>query len=267
MEQCWRWAFATGRQAAAACRVLAATSDFNKIMSSAAPPPSKGMSLIAAYRSERLSQRPLLRKSLRESHKALHAERLSTQPEPACGIAEPHAHTLAQTALASRPATTGSVFANLVDVDAAERRHAAVEACQPPTVMADDPPATDLERPPGTQMAAITVTAVDPLCQTTQTTPRDSALAKAPSPEGPNSQSAAPQTLAETLSDGVQPSVDDPPLAEIGLGPGMIIRLSQLGVHSRTDLANADAGKLRDALGEISRLVDVESWIKHARSA
>lgn len=56
-----------------------------------------------------------------------------------------------------------------------------------------------------------------------------------------------------------------PSLAEIGFGPGMRIRLGQLGLHSVTDLAEADAARLRAALGDISRLIDVEAWISHAR--
>jgi hypothetical protein len=57
----------------------------------------------------------------------------------------------------------------------------------------------------------------------------------------------------------------DPPLAEIGFGPGMLIRLSHLGVHTVGDLARADPAGLRQALGDISRLVDVETWINNAR--
>ena len=47
----------------------------------------------------------------------------------------------------------------------------------------------------------------------------------------------------------------------------MLIRLSQLGMHTIADLAGADAGTLRAELGEISRLVDVEAWILRARQA
>jgi hypothetical protein len=60
-------------------------------------------------------------------------------------------------------------------------------------------------------------------------------------------------------------ATSDPPLAEIGFGPGMLIRLSQLGLHTTGDLAQAEPEALRAALGEISRLVDVEAWITSAR--
>jgi hypothetical protein len=54
-------------------------------------------------------------------------------------------------------------------------------------------------------------------------------------------------------------------LAEIGIGPGMLMRLGQLGLHGIGDLAAIDPATLRTGLGEISRLLDVESWIEAAR--
>ena len=63
----------------------------------------------------------------------------------------------------------------------------------------------------------------------------------------------------------MEPVRHDPPLAEIGFGPGMLIRLGQLGLRTTGDLADADANDLRTALGDISRLVDVEAWIASAR--
>jgi hypothetical protein len=58
----------------------------------------------------------------------------------------------------------------------------------------------------------------------------------------------------------------DPALAEVGFGPGMTIRLSQVGVQSIYDLAAADPGELREALGEISRIIDIDRWINIAKS-
>ncbi|MEJ1975996.1 MAG: hypothetical protein WDN49_07685 [Acetobacteraceae bacterium] len=57
----------------------------------------------------------------------------------------------------------------------------------------------------------------------------------------------------------------DPPLSEMGFGPGMLIRLGQLGLYSVGDLARSDASELRAALGDISRLINVEAWINQAR--
>ncbi|HYZ21248.1 MAG TPA: hypothetical protein VE690_03730 [Rhodopila sp.] len=59
----------------------------------------------------------------------------------------------------------------------------------------------------------------------------------------------------------------DLPLAAVGFGPGMLLRLGQLGLHTTGDLARADAELLRAELGGISRLVDVEAWIAQARQS
>ena len=74
-----------------------------------------------------------------------------------------------------------------------------------------------------------------------------------------------PDDAAATPPEAGEPARHDPPLAEIGFGPGMLIRLSQLGLRTIGDLAHADANDLRAALGDISRLVDVEAWIASAR--
>lgn len=51
------------------------------------------------------------------------------------------------------------------------------------------------------------------------------------------------------------------------LGPGMLLRLRHLGFASPLDLADAQPEQLREALGQISRLIDVEAWIANARRA
>lgn len=77
-----------------------------------------------------------------------------------------------------------------------------------------------------------------------------------------------PQDIAADSIPSIQPvpAESDPPIAEIGFGPGMVIRLSQIGVRSVSDLARSDIGELRQALGDISRLVDIEGWLQTARS-
>jgi hypothetical protein len=57
------------------------------------------------------------------------------------------------------------------------------------------------------------------------------------------------------------------PKLVVGFGPGMLLRLRQLGYRTPNDLADADPDALRAALGEISRLLDVEAWIESARAA
>jgi hypothetical protein len=174
-----------------------------------APPesPSKGKELIAAYRAARLSQRPVLRTSLHQSHVARRAARIGAaafQEAEAPAPAEPAAPPAP--AAAAESGDLASVFASLVNSSAAPEA-AAEEEEAPPPENPDPPPVVD-----------------DP-----------------------------------------PPAAYDPPLAEIGFGPGMLIRLSQLGVHSTAELAHADPAVLRAALGDISRLVDVEAWIASAR--
>lgn len=85
------------------------------------------------------------------------------------------------------------------------------------------------------------------------------------SPQGGPEPAESPDQTASVFPDPPATPAYDPPLAEIGFGPGMLIRLSQLGMYTTSDLANADPAELRSALGEISRLVDVDAWIRSAR--
>jgi hypothetical protein len=212
------------------------------------PPRSKGMEMIAAYRAERLSQRPLLRAGLRLSHANLRHGRDGTDQsdEPA-----PEKGHDPQPAPASVSATAdigshASVFANLVSLEgavrlgeAARNGAAAEPADEPiadrPDAISADVPLADLKPP-------------DPV-------PAD------PTPNVPPTAHAAPAEPAATEP----PAPFDPPLAEIGFGPGMLIRLSQLGLHTTGELAQANAAQLRAELGDISRLIDVETWIAAAR--
>lgn len=50
-----------------------------------------------------------------------------------------------------------------------------------------------------------------------------------------------------------------------GIGPNREHRLHQMGIHSFADLAHTTEAKLRDALGQSARLVDVGKWIKEAK--
>lgn len=57
------------------------------------------------------------------------------------------------------------------------------------------------------------------------------------------------------------------PLAAIGFGPGMVIRFRQLGIETAADLAASDPAALRTALGDITRLINVDVWIATAQKA
>lgn len=217
-------------------------------------PPSKGMAMIASYRAARLSQRPVLRAGLRQSKIALRhgREGRPTQAEPA-----PQAPPapLSPEAVASGEIGAASVFAGLVSLAVAERESgaAAVEiqvALASPMTVTPPPAAAELQ-------AARQIVSPEPAVLTTE------------DPVAPNvsgATMAAPETSApEKPAEKPHGPPHDPPLAEIGFGPGMLIRLSQLGLHTIGDLAGADAAQLRVSLGDISRLVDVETWVNSAR--
>ena len=198
------------------------------------PPTSKGMMMIAAYRLERLRQRPILRSSLRSSHEARRLEREgAAQPEPPAAVHEPALPPQDIHPAAAQPLQSGSVFAsysNIVAEDVALEAATAIDEVSAP----EDPPAADDLR------AAPVEASVDE----------------------PTAEVDAP--AAETPAKPDSPEFD-PPLAEIGFGPGMLIRMSQIGVRTTRQLATADLGELRAALGDISRLVDVEAWIGSAK--
>jgi hypothetical protein len=92
---------------------------------------------------------------------------------------------------------------------------------------------------------------------------------KAATPE-PVADAAASVPLAAAAQAAPAPEAQPAPripLSAIGFGPGMMIRLSQLGIETASDLAAADASSLRSALGDISRLINVDLWIASAQDA
>lgn len=185
-----------------------------------ARPRSQGMTMIAAYRAQRLSQRPVLRSNLHQSHLALRQSRdglprqFSPQSDISC-IAHP------DTAPKIDPhpeKINGSIFANLINTSEQRQDSLGVPFSQ-------------------TQH-----------CNSTMAIPDEqTGLTSAPEPN-------------ETA-----PTAYDPPLAEIGFGPGMVIRLSQVGVQTLDDLARCNVPHLHEALGDVSHLVDIKNWIDSAR--
>jgi hypothetical protein len=94
-----------------------------------------------------------------------------------------------------------------------------------------------------------------------------------PAPNGENS-------IFSQIIDGAQAEAAKPPaapetaeeksvlpLSAIGFGPGMVIRFRQLGIETAADLAASDPASLRTALGDITRLINVDLWIATARKA
>jgi len=197
------------------------------------PGHNAGQTLVARYRAERLRQRPTLQVDLRAQRAALRQGRIDrlakVEAAPSLTTPEEYRHvTVAD--LPSGPAAPDnepSIFAKFVG-DAP--RHA--EAAPGPVT---DGPAEFLEAP-------VSVTP-DPVAEP----------AVAPHPVN-----------QRTVADA---GAGDTALADIGFGPGMVLRFSQLGIANAADLARADAMNLRDSLGDISRLINVEFWIESARRA
>jgi predicted flap endonuclease-1-like 5' DNA nuclease len=212
---------------------------------------TKGESLVASYRAQRLAQRPALQLELRAAREALRQQRAAriAKPEPpfcmAPTIQPPNVpdHTAATVQEHEPHEADASVFAMYVGK--------AVEAVSPSQPLA--PPAGLNEPPPQ------------------ETGPAE---AKHATPVPPAAEQAAPleaggtNSPAQTCAPMEEPTPPASlPLSDIGFGPGMIIRLSQLGITSIADMAAADPTALRNALGDISRLVNVENWIASARKA
>lgn len=89
----------------------------------------------------------------------------------------------------------------------------------------------------------------------------DDAPAQDPPPVPPAMHDEPERLPPRTVKAAVRGSIDIVPI----LGPGMRIRLAQLG-YSEADLADADPRKLKAELGPISRLLDVDGWIERARA-
>ncbi|MFB9971703.1 hypothetical protein ACFFMP_17640 [Pseudoroseomonas cervicalis] len=51
----------------------------------------------------------------------------------------------------------------------------------------------------------------------------------------------------------------------LGFGPGITLRLQQLGFQSIDELAHADPQQLKEALGDIAQLIDIHAWVESAR--
>jgi predicted flap endonuclease-1-like 5' DNA nuclease len=223
-------------------------------------PPSKGMMMVAAYRAERLSQRPVLRASLLQSHVARRAARIEGLTCAQPGSPAPAEVPPPVAAAEPERINAGSIFRSLVDTAVAEQQ---IEAA----------------RGQGSQIDAAAIEAVPVVAPETTdippagaASPSEAFIAALPStepenvsPQGGPEPAESPDQTASVFPDPPATPAYDPPLAEIGFGPGMLIRLSQLGMYTTSDLANADPAELRSALGEISRLVDVDAWIRSAR--
>jgi predicted flap endonuclease-1-like 5' DNA nuclease len=191
-----------------------------------------GLDALSTYRVERAATRLRLRESLRASRTALRASRAAA-PE------EERRDPVVAMAAAEEP----SIFAELLGRPA------------------EDPPPEGVA-----EMVAVMPAAPDAppeACEVASVAPPDAAAMLPPvlqAPVAPAPGVPAPVVPARSIGSG-----DD--LGAIAeLGPGMRLRLAQLGVHTLDDLARADPAALRLGLGEVSRMLRVERWIEAARS-
>jgi hypothetical protein len=228
--------------------------------------------MVAAFRAARAAQRGELRANLHQSHLARRRsreERLgreTARPDVALTriVAEPPAANEPAPGPDAAELTSGSVFANLVSIAVAER-HSAISPALP-IAEASTAEVTSVESL-AAEPQAVAPEAAE-IQSVTEPVADQTVIEDVPAEAPPNEPNEIKEDAAEAQFPE-QPAAAatnyDPPLAEIGFGPGMLIRLSQLGLHTTGDLAQANAGQLRAALGDISRLVDVETWISNAR--
>ncbi len=189
-------------------------------------------SLVATSRAARLAMREVVRRDLVAARAALRSER-----EAAAAAAQSRPPRW-------RPARSqiGAIL-DAETVSGPEERPAAMPASEAqarisaPSLQPNDP-AEALSPEPSSVFASIIGGLASP---------------------GPVAAEVEPVTLSET---------DAPAMAVASitaLGPGMLARLRLLGYERLSDLADAQPAELRDALGEISRLLNVEGWIAEAR--
>ncbi len=231
-----------------------------------------GQSLVAAFRAARLRQRPTLRAELRDDRAALRETRLQNRRrlKPAAAALP----ALVQTALPALPApreeqaqgaaSGRSVFARFIGTaqEAASPLPAAEPADAVPHASTPDAaPACAAQEGPLPESAA------------PESVAPESVVPESVVPESVVPESARPDSTPSACAADIAPlpvscaTIQAPPLSTIGFGPGMVIRLRQLGIESAADLAEADAATLRDALGDIARLINVDIWIASARQA
>jgi predicted flap endonuclease-1-like 5' DNA nuclease len=193
---------------------------------------NKGQGLVAAFRAARISQRPALKTELRNSRAALRQDRLDRlgkhPPQTPAPAAQSDAPPDEATAKAD-PAPAPATGPSIFATFMDRTEDVAAPAAEPPPPQAP--------------------TAAEPVAH--QADP------------------AAPEPAPATAAPAPAPTQPPPrvPLSAIGFGPGMMIRMSHLGIESIQQLAEADPVWLRGALGDVSRLINVELWIASARNA
>jgi hypothetical protein len=225
---------------------------------------NRGQSLVAEFRAARLNQRPALQTELRSDRLALRQQRLTRlgrtgATDNAPDVAEAKSQdapvapqTRAPAEAKSNPAPIApSWFAQLVDKAQDKAQDKAHD------IQAKDIQAQDIQAQSVPAQPVQTVSVQAPDIQTPLSTEQPPQAGEEP----------ASQQAAAPAPDHLPAPPPAPALSSIGFGPGMVLRFAQLGIETASDLAAADEAALRESLGDISRLVNVEVWIASAKRA
>jgi predicted flap endonuclease-1-like 5' DNA nuclease len=165
--------------------------------------------------------------------------------------------------IANRPGLHATLRADRVALTAARAQRLGVHA---PTA-APSPVAPPKLSPPETEPGPVSVFA--------QFVASERETLQCPASPGGQDQPDAPpeaETAAAVGADAIgttsaqRVSAPGPNLDALGFGPGMTARLHHVGVLTVADMASADAGNLRGALGDVGDLVNVDHWISQAQT-
>lgn len=225
-----------------------------------------------------------VRASARESLRRLRSERLARRSQDAPG---PGSTGIERNEAPSRPAADSQP---ILTVSRAAQMAVELAAAEPVgSSLGADPDAAPagIIGSNGNADTQRSITASEPpdsshlpeTCRAVQTAGEDISPSDGDAPE------VETQATAEALSDGIDdvqvptpvpsacrdaPAGDgDPPRSDLadlpGAGPGLVWMLSQCGVFSMADLASADGDRLTEELGLVGQLLNLDSWIDHAR--
>lgn len=242
-----------------------------------APTPPPGEILVAASRAARGSQRTALRAALQSGRAALQAERrqasLDAATRPPRWRPVRHAANVAEPVPEMAPETVPEPIPEPMP-----------EPVPVPQAACADPPlpeaeATTLATDVAESIFSALVSDLPAEAEPVVTLALVQDEAAATHDAVPTEQDSEPEVLAEAemqpeaelsapiAPDSVAPDAEDPaPSPPVtALGPGMLARLRMVGYARFEDLATADPAALRHALGDISRLLNVEAWIEDAR--
>jgi hypothetical protein len=210
--------------------------------------------MVAAFRAARIKQRPALHTELRNDHVARRHQRLAGLSGLKAIAASPTRETsmlgeaVAQIAAKEAPTpVAASMFAQLIGD--AQEAESVPEAPIVTNVAVESSIFTNV---------AVTIEAVEMVLPGSLADESPAVAQEAIATPIESHEAAPARDDLSALPDSKPPG---PALSSIGFGPGMVLRFKQLGILTSSELAAADA------LGDISRLINVDVWIATAMRA